>query len=575
MRGAERGKHGEVAGRRNKGESVGGFAQGVWRGKYWDRNRYDRDQTSTIFFDRLSEDVSKRELYKVFGKYGFISEIFISRKWGSKRLLVTISKYRQRVEGDRGRQKELTGVEAKRRITQKWVAKKNNTKEGEPESSRVEKHVVLPQRKTIQAEWDVDQQQRLQRSLLGVCVKPIELRKVMYFLLDEWKGPGDIEVRDVRPYRCLITFSSPKIRDEVVKSELLHSMFDEVRYHWDIFWTLSRRVWIEVIRYDDRAEEAKSFSTARIQIDSFQWEMIHEWFNVSVEDRQFEVFIKEFGSEIYSIQSHPDREEGNSDGSDEGEGDSQRRVSPVRVPSVEVEKTPMIDLNLNLKHVTEPVIETIINRQLNVLREMWDVDVDDYGMSITKQQGQSCFDERRVGDCLRLVLKSLYHDPITNEAHLTLIKKNTEEVVNKTDGLITGSDEHNVHVGSGSNSSCPFPLGFGPCLSVQSEPEETASNCNPNLQRSSLGVECNTVAVPNDEERVEILDERRDGNLLNATYADANKENGNGQECSIGSEERSDETLYQLTEKAIRELADSEELQHGNVDSGLAGDVNW
>ncbi|MED6126637.1 hypothetical protein PIB30_080386 [Stylosanthes scabra] len=116
-------------------------------------------------------------------------------------------------------------------------------------------------------------------------------------------------------------------RDPARAATRLH----EAGIHWDTLLSLSRRVWIEimgmptglwflenfdriaklwgkVVRYDDRTEESKSYSVARILIDSFQWEMIHEWINVKIDDRKFEIFVKEFGSEVYSVQSHPDRE---------------------------------------------------------------------------------------------------------------------------------------------------------------------------------------------------------------------------------------------------------------------------
>ncbi|MED6147673.1 hypothetical protein PIB30_045982 [Stylosanthes scabra] len=66
------------------------------------------------------------------------------------------------------------------------------------------------------------------------------------------------------------------------------------------------RSWGKVIRFDDRTELPKSYSTIRILIDSFQWERIHEWISITVEGRSFEVFVKEFGSEVYNVQSHPD-----------------------------------------------------------------------------------------------------------------------------------------------------------------------------------------------------------------------------------------------------------------------------
>ncbi|MED6128967.1 hypothetical protein PIB30_103208 [Stylosanthes scabra] len=343
--GLQGGKYGEdsgFAGRRNKGVNGGGFVSGGWRVDLWDNAECRRNQAQSIFVDKLPMSVSKRDLYKAFGKYGFISDIFISRKarqriegpfafiryaayggavkavgmmnntyWGNDKLIVTMSKSNREVKG-----KPLAPI-PKQKIVQRWVEIKK-------------KQTELVQRKVIEAKWDDEQKQRLQRSLLGVCVKRIELRKVMEFLLEEWKGPGEIEVRDVGSYRCLITFSSTEIRDAAMENQLLQFVFDEVRSHWNIFWSLSRRVWIEVtgmpvglwctenfdriaklwgkvIRYDDRTEEAKSFSTARILIDSFQWEMIHEWINVKIDDQLFEVHMKEFGSEVCSVQSHPDR----------------------------------------------------------------------------------------------------------------------------------------------------------------------------------------------------------------------------------------------------------------------------
>ncbi|MED6170341.1 hypothetical protein PIB30_029944 [Stylosanthes scabra] len=68
-------------------------------------------------------------------------------------------------------------------------------------------------------------------------------------LLDEWNGLGEIECKDVGPYRCVVTFSTPEIRDGDVDNELLHSVFDEVRPHWNFVWSLSRRVWIEKFQH--------------------------------------------------------------------------------------------------------------------------------------------------------------------------------------------------------------------------------------------------------------------------------------------------------------------------------------
>ncbi|MED6138036.1 hypothetical protein PIB30_070568, partial [Stylosanthes scabra] len=66
------------------------------------------------------------------------------------------------------------------------------------------------------------------------------------------------------------------------------------------------KLWGKMITIDDRVGESKSFSTARVLIDCFQWERVHEWISVKIDDRVFDIFVKEFGLEVYSVQSDPD-----------------------------------------------------------------------------------------------------------------------------------------------------------------------------------------------------------------------------------------------------------------------------
>ncbi|MED6128294.1 hypothetical protein PIB30_096344 [Stylosanthes scabra] len=48
------------------------------------------------------------------------------------------------------------------------------------------------------------------------------------------------------------------------------------------------KLWGKVIKFDDRTEQSKSYSTARVLLDCYQWERIHEWISVKVEDKSFE-----------------------------------------------------------------------------------------------------------------------------------------------------------------------------------------------------------------------------------------------------------------------------------------------
>ncbi|MED6119632.1 hypothetical protein PIB30_013264 [Stylosanthes scabra] len=195
--------------------------------------------------------------------------------------------------------------------------------------------------------------------------------------------PGEIECKDVGPYRCLITFSSQEIKEESIKNELLTSTFDEIRSHWKYFSSLSRRVWIELmglpiglwkketfnsfaslwgkmVKMDDRTEESKSFTRARFIIDCFQWERVHEWVSVKVDDREFEVFAKEFGSEVYSVQLHPDLEEVDATWMEE---DERPIMASVVAESSAVAGTLLVgggQNNSKLKMTWDPLQEDII-----------------------------------------------------------------------------------------------------------------------------------------------------------------------------------------------------------------------
>ncbi|MED6139603.1 hypothetical protein PIB30_085400 [Stylosanthes scabra] len=45
------------------------------------------------------------------------------------------------------------------------------------------------------------------------------------------------------------------------------------------------KLWGKLVKHDDRSDEWKSYSTARILIYCFQWEQVHEWVSIRIEDR--------------------------------------------------------------------------------------------------------------------------------------------------------------------------------------------------------------------------------------------------------------------------------------------------
>ncbi|MED6180016.1 hypothetical protein PIB30_006506 [Stylosanthes scabra] len=367
-RSGERGKHGEVSGntgRRNKGESGGEFAFGARRFSKGGVGAFaGYDVNTTVFVDNLPMNVTKRELYKEFGLDRYVTDIFISRKfrakmkspfafirfqrpggairaicrlngkvWKGQRLFITVSKYRNQDCNYRGEYSgSLRGQlqPPHQRMKKVWVeVRRPSTKDnGKVEISGEAKYKEPKKKQEVVVTWSDENRDLMNRSLMGVCVEPIDFRKTMNLLVNEWMGEGEIECRDMGPYRCLVIFSWIEIKESSMNNDLLLSVFDEVRPHWEFSGTLSRRVWIEIlgipvglwcaenlekitklwgklVLMDDRTEEKKSFSVARVLVDSFRWETIHEWVSLRVDDKVFDVFAKEFDYESYSTESHP------------------------------------------------------------------------------------------------------------------------------------------------------------------------------------------------------------------------------------------------------------------------------
>ncbi|MED6204874.1 hypothetical protein PIB30_012921 [Stylosanthes scabra] len=93
-------------------ERLGGFASGDWRAnnnkdgegkQQWRNPRFMSDENHTLFIDNLPTNVSKRDLYKEFGKDGYITnrgamkavERLNGTFWGSDKFYVTMSKFRR------------------------------------------------------------------------------------------------------------------------------------------------------------------------------------------------------------------------------------------------------------------------------------------------------------------------------------------------------------------------------------------------------------------------------------------------------------------------------------------------
>ncbi|MED6157128.1 hypothetical protein PIB30_020447 [Stylosanthes scabra] len=199
---------------------------------------------------------------------------------------------------------------------------------------------------------------------------------------------------------------------------LYAGIFNEVRPYSRYKWSLSRRVWVELmglpihtwsnntfekivkvldeklVMHHNLTEGCESFSVARVLVDTFKWELIQQWLTVKCENVEFEVYTKEIGAE----------------------------VALKGVPS-EVEET-MMKLAEDKRNISD------FPRNLRRVDKRW------AGRVI------------RVKSVLRFV-----------EAKAHVDMENTMEDL----GLVQLFDEQKKGELSTSLDTCPYPPGYGPC----------------------------------------------------------------------------------------------------------------
>ncbi|MED6203934.1 hypothetical protein PIB30_004064 [Stylosanthes scabra] len=424
--------------------------------------------------------------YQEFGKNGYISDIFISRrkryetpntfafikfqsfggatkavnrmngsKWNKQKIYVRLSN-----DINRREQRGQLPYDRYKKAMKKWVeiGRKQDKAPGEVQgfnkSGTLDSKTV--RRKTVEATWSEEQKERLDRSLLGVSSKPIDFR----------------------------------IRDEALENQLLLSLFDEVRYHWGVFWSLSRRVWLEVngmpiplwcrenfesiaklwgkvIEYDDRGDESKSYSIARVLVDCYEWTMINEWINLKVDDKEFEVYVKEVGAEVYSVESHPNLID-----------DQLVSLANLQSQSV-VEETPTVSEQrpenskgpiLNCDNMESALINAIIDGKLNDGHTVsCEIDYGIDGVAQSRTNGR--WNVQQVGGLYAgglnvypnvVVFGQPDLDPMYWEAQLPTCQLYYDRIGLPKTTKRPFVDEYSCN--SESNNSFPFPPGFGQCV---------------------------------------------------------------------------------------------------------------
>ncbi|MED6191482.1 hypothetical protein PIB30_000582 [Stylosanthes scabra] len=149
-----------------------------------------------------------------------------------------------------------------------------------------------------------EQQDLLNRSVVAESVKPIKFGRVVQV----------------------------ELRDKALQIRFMPDFFDKITSYWGVSWKTSRRVWLEVmglpihvwsedifdriakgidrclVMQHELTKDRASFTVARILIDCFQWEPIHEWISVTCQDAVIQVYFKEIGADFLSFQVHPEED---------------------------------------------------------------------------------------------------------------------------------------------------------------------------------------------------------------------------------------------------------------------------
>ncbi|MED6110165.1 hypothetical protein PIB30_040500 [Stylosanthes scabra] len=277
-----------------------------------------------------------------------------------------------------------------------------------------------------------------------------------------------------------------------------------------------------MIMLDDRTDESKSFSVARVLIDSFQWEQIHEWVSINVDDRMIEVFVKEVGAEVYSVESHPDR----GDTVSETMEDINSLAVDGGLP-VEVETIPATDnsANLNWNNFVDPLIEVIINGSLDCVHQF------NYGRE--KNGGEMGNDENKL----------------QFDEECSVIRGREEEGYGSMGVDPTNSSGPQKELVNGpidttastSDGSCPYPPGFGPCLDH--------AHIHHEFGRARLCPQIDSVKSVEGEKRAAVL-------AMN-TLSEGEK-SGRTVSTARGEDSHNDETLYKINQEAFRRALEDE-----------------
>ncbi|MED6119820.1 hypothetical protein PIB30_015116 [Stylosanthes scabra] len=305
-----------LAGRRHKGESEGVCFRSRRKGSSYGVDEADRDnwkwtqmekKSHTVFVDGLPHDIAKLTLFRIFGWIGGVVDIYVSRK---KR---------------RGSNMPFAFAEGKRKVERKVMEARHLARLYSSDGDTKMENLVDRRKKCIKVQDDPKQVDIMERSIIAECINTIRFAWVKEQIAEVWEGPGEVSCRDLGPFKCLLTFESLEAKNIAMDSTSLQSLFFELRPHWGFPRTQSRWIWLEItsvpvhawsaetfmnigklwgkpVMMDELTDYYLSYTCASILVDSYEWEFIHEWVLLDDGERKFEVYVNEFGREMYNAK---------------------------------------------------------------------------------------------------------------------------------------------------------------------------------------------------------------------------------------------------------------------------------
>ncbi|MED6108247.1 hypothetical protein PIB30_021865 [Stylosanthes scabra] len=202
----------------------------------------------TIFVDNLPLEVTKRDMFKEFGKDGYILDVFISRR-RQRNSINSFAFVRYQVYGGALSHKHTTEWEALAQCKSGEQRNENAVQGDLPESS--------VKKKVIQTEWAEEEKHRMGRSLLGVSVKPIEFRDVMYYIISSPCGRTITLVfskfssflSKLLKSKHTVRASSRERLRKAIESWLLDKSFVDLKASFTLRFAIKDGLWLNAITH--------------------------------------------------------------------------------------------------------------------------------------------------------------------------------------------------------------------------------------------------------------------------------------------------------------------------------------